>query len=163
MDGALRKFRFSLRALTDVFANRDLARLVLAWGAFTFAGWAFAIALSVYAFDRGGDLAVGIAAAARQLAGALASPFSGLMGDRFSRRLVLVVSALLARSSSGSAPTRSTLIGRAGSSTRSAPSVRSLSRHTFRPRAPCCRRSRALPRSSRLRTSLTTRRATWGS
>src|SRR5512132_262320 len=95
MDGALRKFRFSLRALTDVFANRDLARLVLAWGAFTFAGWAFAIALSVYAFHHGEIWAVGIAAAARQLAGALASPFSGLMGDRFSRRLVLVVSALL--------------------------------------------------------------------
>ncbi|MCE3265631.1 MAG: transporter [Solirubrobacterales bacterium] len=95
MDVALRRFRFSMRALTDVFANRDLARLVLAWGAFTFAGWAFAIALSVYAFHHGEIWAVGIAAAARQLAGGLASPFSGLMGDRFSRRLVLVGSALL--------------------------------------------------------------------
>ena len=95
MDGALRKFRVSLQALTDVFANRDLARLVFAWGAFTFAGWAFVIALSVYAFEHDGIWAVGIAAAARQLAGALASPFSGLIGDRFSRRLVLAVSALL--------------------------------------------------------------------
>jgi MFS family permease len=95
MDGALRKVRFGLQALTDVFANRDLARLVLAWGAFTFAGWAFVIALSVYAFHHQGVWAVGIAAATRQLAGALASPFSGLIGDRFSRRLVLAVSALL--------------------------------------------------------------------
>jgi MFS family permease len=95
MDSALRRVGFSPRALTDVFANRDLARLVLAWGAFTFAGWAFVIALSVYAFHHGEIWAVGIAAAARQLAGALASPFSGLIGDRFSRRLVLVVSALL--------------------------------------------------------------------
>ena len=95
MDGVVRRFRSSLRALTDVFANRDLARLVLAYGAFTFAGWAFVIALSVYAFHHGEIWAVGIAAAARQFAGALASPFSGLIGDRFSRRLVLVVSALL--------------------------------------------------------------------
>jgi MFS family permease len=61
----------------------------------TFATWAFAIALGVYAFEAGGATAVGIAALVRLLPGALASPFAGLLGDRWSRRMVLMVSALL--------------------------------------------------------------------
>jgi MFS family permease len=95
MGSGLRQLRSSLGSLVAVFENRDLARLVVGWAGMTFTTWAFAIALGVYAFDQGGATAVGIAALVRLLPGALASPFAGLLGDRHSRRLVLLLSALL--------------------------------------------------------------------
>jgi len=86
--------RLSLQAVTVVFRNPEMRLLQLAWGAESLATWSFAIALGVYAFDAAGAIAVGIAAVARLLPGALAAPFGGLIGDRSSRRLVLVISAL---------------------------------------------------------------------
>ena len=83
-----------LRALGEVFRNRDLGRLQLAWAGLSFAMWAFAITLGVYAFDIGGAAAVGVAGLVRLLPGALASPFGGLLGDRHSRRAVLLSSSL---------------------------------------------------------------------
>jgi MFS family permease len=81
-------------ALGNVFRNPDLGRLQLAWAGIAFATWAFAIALGVYAFDTAGAAAVGIASLVRVLPGALASPFGGLLGDRYSRRAVLIGSTL---------------------------------------------------------------------
>jgi MFS family permease len=86
--------RRSLRAVAIVFGNPEMRRLQLAWGFESLAIWSFAIALSVYAFDKGGATAVGVAGLVRLLPGALASPFGGLIGDRSSRRVVLLVSAL---------------------------------------------------------------------
>lgn len=86
--------RTASASLFAVFRNRDLARLVFGWAGMTYATWAYAIALGVYAFDSGGATAVGVAALVRLLPGALASPFAGLLGDRHSRRLVLTLSAL---------------------------------------------------------------------
>lgn len=83
-----------MRALGDVFRNPDLARLQLAWGGVSFAMWTFAITLGVYAFDVAGAAAVGVAGLVRLLPGAFASPFAGLLGDRHSRRAVLIWSAL---------------------------------------------------------------------
>jgi hypothetical protein len=60
----------------------------------SFSTWAFAITLGVYAFDVGGAGAVGIAGLVRLLPGALASPFAGLLGDRYPRRMVLTSSAV---------------------------------------------------------------------
>jgi MFS family permease len=93
MSKVLGEFSSSMRSLGAVFANADLARLVIAWGGMTFMTWAFAIALGVYAFEQGGATAVGIAALVRLLPGALASPFAGLLGDRHSRSVVLTLSA----------------------------------------------------------------------
>ena len=87
--------RASLGSTFAVFGNRDLARLIYGWAAITVATWTFAIALAVYAFDRGGATAVGVAALVRLLPGALVSPFAGLLGDRRSRRLLLVLSSAL--------------------------------------------------------------------
>ncbi len=95
MSAGLRQLRISLSALTAVFRNPSLARLSFGWAGMTFTTWAFAIALGVYAFGEGGATAVGIAALVRLLPGAMASPFAGLLGDRLSRRLVLMLSALL--------------------------------------------------------------------
>ena len=83
-----------IRALGEVFRNPDLGRLQLAWGGVSFAIWAFAITLGVYAFGVGGAAAVGVAGLVRLLPGAFASPFGGLLGDRHSRRAVLLVSTI---------------------------------------------------------------------
>ena len=91
----MRQLRSSLRSLASVLGNQDLARLIIGWAGMTVTTWVFAIALGVYAFEAGGTTAVGIAALVRLLPGALASPVAGLLGDRHSRRLVLIVSALL--------------------------------------------------------------------
>jgi MFS family permease len=91
----VRQLRASLGSLAAVFDNPNLARLVLGWTGTMFATWTFAIALGVYAFSKGGPTAVGIAALVRILPGAFASPFAGLLGDRYSRREVLIASAAL--------------------------------------------------------------------
>lgn len=83
-----------LRALAVDFGNRDLGRLGVARVGISFASWCFAISLGVYGFEAGGAVAVGVAAAVRLAPGALASPFAGLLGDRFPRRNVLIGSGL---------------------------------------------------------------------
>jgi MFS family permease len=81
-------------ALAVDFGNRDLALLGIARVGTSFASWCFAIALGVYGFEYGGAVAVGEVALIRLLPGALASPFTGLLGDRFPRRTVLLGSGL---------------------------------------------------------------------
>jgi MFS family permease len=93
----------SLSAVAVVFHNPEMRRLQLAWGAESLAIWSFAIALGVYAFDAAGATGVGIAALVRLLPGAFAAPFGGLIGDRSSRRTVLMVSALAASALLGAA------------------------------------------------------------
>jgi MFS family permease len=83
-----------LRALVVDFGNRDLGRLGLAKAAYSFASWCFTIALGVYGFEFGGAVAVGLIALVRLAPGAIASPFAGLLGDRYPRRSVLVGSSL---------------------------------------------------------------------
>lgn len=83
-----------LLALAAVFRNPDLSRLQLAWAGLSLAMWAYLITIGVYAFDVGGAAAVGVAGLVRILPGALASPFAGLLGDRRSRRSVLLSSTL---------------------------------------------------------------------
>jgi MFS family permease len=95
MSAGLRQLQTSLSSLAAVFRNPSLARLSFGWAGMTFTTWAFAIALGVYAFGEGGATAVGIAALVRLLPGAMASPLAGLLADRWSRRLVLMLSALL--------------------------------------------------------------------
>jgi len=86
--------RASLRTPAAVFRNPDLRRVQLAWAAMSFATWAYAIALAVYAFDISGAAGVGLVALLRLLPGALAAPFAGLLGDTYSRRKVLIASAV---------------------------------------------------------------------
>lgn len=43
-----------IRELGEVFRNPDLGRVVFAWAGVSFATWAFAITLGVYAFDVAG-------------------------------------------------------------------------------------------------------------
>ena len=78
------------RTLADAVATVDLRRLQLAWMASSVAGWAFFIVLAVYAYEKGGAGAVGVAALARMVPAGLAAPFAGVVVDRRSRRDVLI-------------------------------------------------------------------------
>jgi MFS family permease len=88
----MRRLRESARAFRDVFGNRDLRRLELAWAGSIVGTWAYLIAISVYAYEHGGATAVALVSAARWLSGAVASPFAALLADRFDRRRVMVAS-----------------------------------------------------------------------
>jgi MFS family permease len=84
-----------LRAAAGAFSNPDLRRLEIAWSLSITADLASTVALGVYAFDRGGPTAVGIAAAVRFVPSAVAAPFLALPGDRYPRERVLTVIEVL--------------------------------------------------------------------
>ena len=66
--------------------DAPLRRLQVAWVACSLGGWAFFVALSVYAYEVGGASLVGVAAVVRMAPAALAAPATSLLGDRHSRR-----------------------------------------------------------------------------
>src|SRR5438094_4683670 len=84
----------SSRAFRDVFRNPGLRRIELAWAASIIGTWAYGIAVVVYAYEQGGATAVGVVGLARWVAAAIASPFAAILGDRYDRRLVMVLSDL---------------------------------------------------------------------
>lgn len=59
-----------------------------------FGHYAYLIAVSIYAYDVGGEAAVGLVFLARLIPAALAAPFAGMLGDRFRRERVLLVTNL---------------------------------------------------------------------
>ena len=82
------------QSLADALATADLRRLQLNWTAASVGSWIFFIVLAVYAYDKGGATAVGVAALARMLPAGLAAPVAGVVVDRRSRRDVLLVSTV---------------------------------------------------------------------
>src|SRR5262245_40259978 len=93
MQSAARKLKLSLHALLIDLENRDLGLLGVARIGIAFANWSFAIALGVYGFEAHGVVGVGLVALIRLLPGAIASPFCGLLADRYSRRNLLVAAS----------------------------------------------------------------------
>lgn len=75
----------------NVFRNRELRCLELAWGGFFVVEWASLLAVSVWAYDEGGATAVGVVGLLRMLPAAVALPFGAAVADRFPRHRVLVV------------------------------------------------------------------------
>ena len=94
MASATQKLRLVLHALIIDFENRDLGLLGIARIGVSFANWSFAIALGVYGFEAHGVVGVGLVATSRLLPGAFASPFAGLVADRYPRHLVMIFSSL---------------------------------------------------------------------
>ena len=84
------QLRESLRALREVYDNRGLRQLQLAWAGSIIGTWAFSVALAVYAYRHGGASAVGLVVVIRWLPAAFSSPFMGILGDRYPRRFVMV-------------------------------------------------------------------------
>jgi MFS family permease len=82
----------SIDALKAVFRSPNLRKLQLAWAGSNLGTWGYGIALAVYAYDQGGAAAVGLVALLRWIPAAIAAPFMGVLGDRHSRKLVMVLS-----------------------------------------------------------------------
>jgi len=93
--GARERLAESLVAFRAVFRNPDLRRIELALTGSVTGEWAYAIALAVYAFDRGGAAAVGLVGLIRFLPAAVSAPFAAVLGDRFRRGRVMVASDVL--------------------------------------------------------------------
>jgi MFS family permease len=85
----------SLRALGAVLASPPLRRLQLAWVGSILGGWAYLVALGVYAYDQGGANAVGLVGLIRFVPGAIVAPFAAALVDRHSRVAVMIASDLV--------------------------------------------------------------------
>lgn len=83
--------RIRLGAVADVWSHPGLRRLTVAWCVFFLIDAVSFVALSVWAFDRGGAGAVGVVALSRLLPGAIALPVGAWAADRFPRRRVVTV------------------------------------------------------------------------
>ena len=91
MAGVGRRFRDSMTAFVAVGRNANLRWLELAWAMSSVAYFAHLIAVSVYAYNVGGERAVGLLFLARLIPAALIAPFAGMLGDRYSRERVLLL------------------------------------------------------------------------
>ncbi len=89
------RFAASLQAFGRVFANPRVRNLQIAGAGSTLGIWAYGVALPVYAYQAGGARAVGLLFFARFVLAALASPWIGILVDRWSRRTVMLASDLL--------------------------------------------------------------------
>ena len=103
MRGVVSRAAGSAAAFREVFQNANLRWLELAWSASILGHYAYLIAVSVYAYTVGGEQAVGLIFLARLIPAALVSPFAGLLGDRFPRQRVLLITNI----------TRAVLVGAA--------------------------------------------------
>jgi MFS family permease len=94
VQGLTRRLRESGAAFGAVVRNPSLRRLEIAWTWTIVGHWAYLVAVSVYAYDAGGEAAVGLIFALRLLPAAFIAPFAGLLADRYRRERVLLFSAL---------------------------------------------------------------------
>src|SRR3954468_4491249 len=76
--------------LRSALANRGIALVEGAWAAASLGTWSFTILLALYAYERGGTGAIGVAALVRMLPAGVAAPYAALLADRHSRRAVLL-------------------------------------------------------------------------
>ena len=77
-----------------VAARSGLRRLLAAWGLGVGVEWAVLVLLSVACYERGGAAAVGIMGVARVVPGALVTPVTSALLDRYPRARVLCLAVL---------------------------------------------------------------------
>ena len=92
--GVAQRLTDSASAFASVGRNANLRWLELAWAASILGHFAFLIAVSVYAYNVGGESAVGLIFLARLIPAALIAPFAGMLGDRYPRERVLLFTNL---------------------------------------------------------------------
>jgi len=85
----------SRESLSTVFGNAGLRRVSVAFGGSTIGDWAYATAVTVWAYGVGGATAVGVWATVRYLLLAMITPFAAVLADRFPRRMVMIASDLI--------------------------------------------------------------------
>ena len=91
MRGVGKRLGDSAAAFAAVARNANLRWLELSWTTSIVGHYAFLIAVSVYAYGVGGEKAVGLIFLVRLIPAALISPFAGLLGDRYPRERVLLL------------------------------------------------------------------------
>ena len=91
MRGVAARLAESAAAFGAVVRNPNLRWLELAWTGSIIGHYAYLVAVSVYAYGVGGEKAVGLIFLARLLPAALAAPFAGMLGDRYRRERVLLL------------------------------------------------------------------------
>jgi len=94
MSAATEQLRESRGAIADVFRNQGLRRLNLALAGSVIGDWAMAVAMAVYAYQRGGPTTVGTLGVVRYVSMSLLAPIVALLADRLDRRKVMVGSDL---------------------------------------------------------------------
>jgi predicted MFS family arabinose efflux permease len=82
-----------LAALRAVLHNPQLRRLHAAWLLTSVGMWGGTLALSLYAFGRGGAAGAGLRAVLRALPGAATAPLLAALTDRVSRRRVMLAAS----------------------------------------------------------------------
>ena len=87
--------RGTFAAIGVAVRNENVRRVELAWGASIAAEWAHLVALGVFAYERGGTSAVGIAGLVRLLPAAIIAPVAAPLADRFRRDRFLLAVTLL--------------------------------------------------------------------
>jgi len=80
----------SKAAMTEVFRNPGLRKVNVALAGSVMGDWAYAVAVSVYAYRQGGAAAVGIYGVVRYVSMAVAAPFTSVLADRLDRKKVMV-------------------------------------------------------------------------
>jgi MFS family permease len=95
MQALRRQLLDSLGAFSSIYRNPRLRRLQLAWIGSSVGTWGYVVALMVYAYRQGGPAAVGLVGLIRWFPAAVAAPFGGMLGDRFPRLRVMIVSDLV--------------------------------------------------------------------
>ena len=103
MQALRRQLVDSLRAFASLYRNPRLRRLQLAWIGSSVGTWGYVVALMVYAYKQGGPGAVGLVGLIRWFPAAVAAPFGGMIGDRFPRLRVMVVSDVVRAAALGAA------------------------------------------------------------
>jgi len=89
------RLRDSGAAFVAVVRNPDLRRLEIAWAWSVLGHWAYLVAVSVYAYEQGGEKAVGLIFALRLIPAAFIAPFAGILADRYRRERVLLYTNLV--------------------------------------------------------------------
>jgi MFS family permease len=85
----------TLRSLATTFRNANLRRLQEAWSLAWIADWAYLVALGIFAYERGGAVAVGVAGLVRLVPAAFVALFASLLGDRYRRQRMLLVNEIV--------------------------------------------------------------------
>ena len=87
--------RRRLAVLASVFRNPALRRVAGAFLAFSIGEWATWVAVIVYAYGRGGAAEAGFVAFIQLVPSVVMAPAAGTLGDRFSRKRVLLTAYVL--------------------------------------------------------------------
>ena len=77
-------------SLRSVLRNPNLRRIQLAFGGSLIGDWAYAIAVSIWAYEQGGVTALGVFGVARYVTLAFCAPIASTFADRYPKRAVMV-------------------------------------------------------------------------